>query len=307
MFKYVNIISIPRDLIFRRLSFLFSFLVIFICGCPSPSLSVRNLGTAVALQGQELTDAALDSYNSLEQQKSIDKSQQDFIKIVTSPNPAYTLPDAKPRDFSLQLTKRVEAYQELRKVYEAFQRISEPSFADQTKNATESLLSSIEGLGNISDRPSSVTNLLPTLSALHIETIQAAKIREHNAILLKLCESYQELWVQEIPVWKKYLGEVYKDYADGLTSLDPARFEEKRLNEIVKEPFTKDINIGLYKLQKRNISEAKRQELEAKLDSVTRAFKLLCAVHSELAKENPSLADAIYTLDLIQSILKEVK
>lgn len=306
MFKRVNILSVPGDLIFRRLSFIFYFLVILICGCASPS-SVRNLGTAVALQGQALTDAALDSYNRLAQQKLIDKSQQDFIKIVTSPNPAFALPDTQPKDFSLQLTPRVQAYQELRKAYEAFHRISDPSFADQTKNATESLLSSIRTLKDIPDLPGSVKNLLPTLSALLIETIQSAEIRKHNAILLEFCRVYRELWVQDIPSWKEYLRRVYKDYADGLISLEPARFEEKRLNEIVKEPFSKDINVGLYKLQKRNISEAKRQELEAKLDSVTRAFGLLCAAHSELVKEEPSLADVICTLDLIQSILKEVK
>lgn len=306
MFKRINILSVPGDLIFRRLFFIFYFLVIIICGCASPS-SVRNLGTAVALQGQALTDAALDSYNSLAQQKSIDKSQQDFIKIVTSPKPASTLPDTQPKDFSLQLTPRIQTYQELRKAYEVFHRLSDPSFADQTKNATESLLSSIKTLQDIPDLPSSVKNLLPTLSALLIETIQAAEIRKHNAILLEFCKVYRELWIQDMPAWKEYLGRVYKDYADGLISLEPARFEEKRLNEIVKEPFYKDINVGLYKLQKRNISEAKRQELEAKLDSVTRALGLLCAAHSELAKEKPSLADVIYTLDLIQSILKEVK
>ncbi|MEW6161847.1 MAG: hypothetical protein AB1606_00775 [Nitrospirota bacterium] len=293
-----------RDLFFRRLFFI--FLVILINGCASQS-SVRNLGVAVVLQGQALTDAALESYSILYQQKSIDKSQQDFIKIVTSPKPAFTLPDTQPKDFSLQLNPRVKAYQELRKVYEAFHRISDLSFADQTKNATESLHKSIRSLKDIPDLPSPVSNIFPKLSALMIETIQAAEIRKHNAILLEFCKAYRELWEQDIPLWKDYLERVYKDYADGLISLNPTSFDEKQLSEIVKEPFSKEIKVGLYKLQKRGISEAKRQEIEAKLDSITRAFGFLAAAHSELAKEEPSLTDLMYIVDSIQSILKEVK
>jgi hypothetical protein len=306
MFKRVNILSVSRDLIFSRLFFIFSFLVILICGCASPS-SLRNYGAAVALQGQALTDAVLSCYDDLAKQKSIDKNQQDFIKIVTSPNPAYTLPDTQPKDFSRQLAPRVQAYQALRKAYELFHQISDPSFGNQTKIATESLLSSINTLKNIPDLPNSVKTLLSSLSDLLVEQIQANYIKQHNAILLKFCEAYRELWEQDMPYWKQYLERVYKDYVDGLNSLDPARFDEKQLNEIIKEPFTKDIKIGLYKLQKRNISEAERQKLEAKLDSVNRAFGFLCAAHAELAKDKPSLYDVIYTLDLIQSILKEVK
>lgn len=282
----------------------FTFAALFFSsGCLAPK-NVRSLGSAIALQGKNVSTSALTVYDDLGKQQDVDKSQQDFIKVVTSPNPASpNLPDSKSRPFTKQLQPRVEAYQALLKTYSTFQILTDKSFGDQAKTAADSLFTSYNSIKAVPDLPGIVTSALPSVLGLITEAKQARDIRKHNRALTELCKLYRELWEQDLPIWRDYLNRVYGDFSNGLSSLDASRFDEQRLAEVVNEPFSKEINVGLYKIHQRNAAFEKRDTILAKLQLVNQALGQLESAHIELVKAKPSLPDALAALDTIQSLL----
>lgn len=281
-------------------------LAIFACGCAAKS--ARSMGAAVALRGQAVADAALEAYESLEQQQAIDKRQQDFIRVMTNPNPnPSTLPDAPAPDFKLQLAPRMRAYRALRDAYTVFHQISDTSFGAETRKATAALTESLSNLKAIGDLPPSVSGALAGLSDLVVQSVQAGEIRKHNRLLLQVTERYRLLWDADLPTWRDYVRRVYKDYADPIGSVPGDRFDPKAVGDLVKDPVAAPLKVQLYKLQLRDAARVKADELETRLRDVGRALQLLENAHAELAKDRPSLVDATELVDAIRGLLEPPK
>jgi hypothetical protein len=278
-------------------------LAILVSGCAAKS--TRSMGAAIALRGQAVADAALKAYEALEQQQAIDKRQQDFIRVITNPNPnPSTLPDAPAPDFKLQLVPRMRAYRALRDTYTAFHQISDTAFGAEAKKATAALTDSLSNLKAIGDLPPSVSGALAGLSEVVVQAVQAGEIRKHNQLLWQLSERYRLLWDADLPIWRDYVRRVYNDYADPIAGVPGERFDPKAIGDAVKEPVAAAFKVQLYKLQLRDAARAKTEELEARLRDVGRALQLLEDAHAELAKERPSLVDATELIDTIRGVLE---
>jgi hypothetical protein len=281
-------------------------LAVFLTGCAARA--TRSMGAAVALRGQAVADAALKAYESLEQQRAIDKRQQDFIRVLTNPNPnPAALPDAPAPDFKLQLTPRMRAYRGLREAYTAFHQISDTAFGAETKKATAALTESLSNLKAIGDLPPTVSNALAGLSDLVMQALQAGEIRKHNRLLLQITERYRLLWEADLPIWRDYVRRVYKDYADPIGSLPADKFDARAVGDLVKDPVAAPLKIQLYKLQLRDTARVKADELDTRLRDVGRALQLLENAHAELAKERPSIVDATELVDAIRGLLEPPK
>lgn len=278
---------------------------LLIAGCDQAA--IRQVGARTALRGQESCDAALKVYARLDSLADLDKEQQDFVTLLTRPAAStLPLPDKPRAPFEVQLAPRVRAYRSLRKAYAALYRLSDTAFADQTQEAAEALTDSVNALKGIPDLPAPVSSLLPALSGFVVGRIQAKEIRKHNLALHSLIRSYRTLWESDKPIWEKYITRVYKDYAQPLESLTPDQFDEERLRELVKEPYTKVYLVNLYKLQRREEARGKQQEVQTELDAVDQSFALLERAHKELAAQNPSFSDVLATLESIGSTLENV-
>jgi hypothetical protein len=270
--------------------------------------TTRTLGAAAAVKGQAVADAALRSYEVIEQQQAVDKHQQDLVKILTAPNPSVpALPDSPAPDFAVQLEPRVAAYRALREAYVLFQRLADPGYSEQASRAAEALTTSINSLNGIRDLPGGASTTAKKLTELAVGAVQAGKIREHNRILLSICEAYRELWEAELPVWRDYYDRIYKDFADPISNLSLDRFDAKAVDGVVKEPFAPPLRVQIYKLQMRDGARQRAAEIEAQLVSVGRAFRLLESVHAELAKQKPSIPDVTELLDQVRAALEPVR
>lgn len=278
-------------------------MLLLIHGCFTPK-NVRTLGSAVAIKGKDVSSTALSAYSELAKQPDIDKAQQDFVKVVTSPNPtSANLPNTESKPFTKQLQPRIAAYKALLNTYSTFQILTDKDYGAQATTASSSLLSSFNALKSVPDLPDSVTTALPSLTGIITEAQRAKDIRKHNRALTQLSKAYGLLWQDDLPVWQDYLNRIYQDYAQGLSTLDAQRFNETSLAAFLKEPFSKDINVGLYKIQRRNAAYAERDAILDKLRRVNQAFTQLESAHAELAKAQPNLIDALAALDSIDGIL----
>lgn len=295
----------PPKRVAIRLEILLVTLAIVASGCAAKT--TRNLGAAVALRGQSVADAAVGSYDALEQQQALDKRQQDFIKILTSPNPTAANPDTKAQDFSQQFQARARAYRALRAAYAAFHQLSDRAFGTETASATTALAQSITSLKGISDLPKGVVPLISGLSNLAVQGVQAGEIQKHNRILLGISQAFRTLWEDELPLWQAYLSRIYNDFADPIGSVPTDRFDPKGVSELVKEPFTPVLRIQLYKLQLRDDARRRRDELDARLRDVGRALRLLESAHAELAMTTPSIADVTELVDTIRALIEPLK
>jgi hypothetical protein len=275
----------------------------FVCASGCAARTTRNLGAAVALRGQAVADAALESYQALEGQQAVDKRQQDFIKIVTNPNlNATTIPDTAPPDFSLQLAPRVRAYRAWREAYVVFHQLSDTAFGETARKAADALTASLSGLKAIGDLPTGIGSLIGKLSEEVTETFRAGEVRRHNRVLLRMCETFRALWDADLPIWREYLRRIYKDYSDPLASVPPDRFDARDVGQIVKEPLILPLRVQLYKLQLRETARRRTDEIDARLHDVARALRLLESAHAELAKDRPSPQDVIELVETIRSL-----
>lgn len=260
------------------------------------------------MKGKDVSSNALNAYDDLSKQADIDKTQQDFVKVVTSPNPGGSrLPDTPARPFSKQLKPRIAAYRALLDAYSKYQSLTDKDFGKQTSDAAGALVTSVKSLQGVPDLPSAVQTLLPAVVGLITSAQQSRDIRKYNHALTELSRTYESLWDEELPLWKEYLNRIYEDYADGFRSLDADRFDPKQLSEVVKEPFTEKFKIGLYKIQMRNEAFSRRDALIAKLDAVSQSFRQLNSAQTELVKAKPNVADALAELGQINSTITGVK
>ena len=280
--------------------------VVLLSGCAAKT--TRTMGAAVALRGQAVADAALKTYEALEEQQAIDKRQQDYISVLTNPNPnPSTLPDASAPNFSLQLAPRMRAFRALRDAYTAFHRIADTSFGTDTATATAALTTSLSNLKAIGDLPQSVSSALAGLSDLVVQAVQAGQIRKHNRLLLEITQRYRVLWEADVPVWVDYVRRIYKDFAVPIGTVPVDRFDQRAVSELVKEPVAPALKMQLYKMQLRDAARLKGEELEDRLREVGRALQLLESAHAELAKARPSIVDATELVDSIRALLEPPK
>jgi hypothetical protein len=277
-------------------------LPLLLTGCLRTA-AVRTLGSAVAMKGKDVSSSALSVYDELAKQADIDRAQQDYIKVVTSPDPERgRLPDTQSRPFARQLEPRIAAYRALLDAYSKYQTLSGKDFGKQTETAAGSLLTGMKSLSGVPDLPSAVTTLLPKVAGMIMEAQRAKDIRKYNRALVELSTAYQSLWDRDLPIWKQYLERIYGDYADGFKSVDVTRFDRAALAGAVKDPFTVEIKMGLYKLQMRNDAFRQRDALIGRLDQVSESFRQLESGQAELMKAKPNVADALAELDQINSI-----
>ncbi len=180
---------------------------------------------------------------------------------MTSPNPSTVVLSTTNADMSVQLAPRVAAYKSLLRTYSTYQDLTDKNFGAQAETATAALLTSYNALKAIPDAPAAVAAAAPALAAAITEAEQSRQIRKHNRALSELTKKYQTLWQSDLPIWKQYLDGIYNQYADGLSGLGSDRFDPSRLNALTKQPYSKDMDSGFFKLQQMDAARAQRDFL----------------------------------------------
>lgn len=298
---YTRIINCRRSLILRFFATGFYLSSLTFVGCTGSN--VKTLGAAAAVKGQSACSAAEMSYRDVDLWEARDERYQNFVKALTRPAEMTDTPESKVTSFSNELSTRISAFQALKRVYARFQSLSEAISNAEAKEATQSLLESLDTIQGIKDVPESVKKKIANTADILVEDIQAGKVRKHNAILARLASAYQELWQSEIPIWEKRINRVVDDYNNGLIQIDATRFDQNALSKIESLPFSTSYNITMYKLRLREESEKIRQETISRLWAVNSALESLVQAHTELSKKEPNLAEIATTLDRLDTII----
>ena len=277
-------------------------LILTSCG----SSKIIELGGQAATKGIEVSQKALDIYTTLGEQKDIDKSQQDQLKILVNPDPStMNLPDTKVTDFSAQLKPRIGAYKKLLAVYQAFALLTDSKYSDKTKEAISALQDSYDSLNKLPDLPESVSSKLPELGQYLTEAIQAKKIKKHNEILYCLSKIYLELWNKDKDTWDQYIDMVYNSYAEGLNTVESKRYDAGKISDNNNDPYSGDATVILmYRLNVRDGIIKNRNDLKKQLDDFGKALEELVKAHSEIAKEKTDITSVISSINKIEELLK---
>ncbi|MCA0229177.1 MAG: hypothetical protein LCH91_01855 [Bacteroidetes bacterium] len=271
------------------------------------SSKIVELGGKASTKGAEVSQKGVDIYTTLANQTGIDKSQQDKVKVLTNPNPAgMALPDTKAQDFSKQIEPRIKAYKSLMNVYKKFALLTDSKFSDKTQEAVSALQDSYNAIEKLPDLPDVVKSKLPEVSKMISQSVQAKKVRVHNQILYNLSQLYLTLWNADLPSWDSYIERVYDDYANSLNTVDPKRYDAKKISQDNKEPFSDDATVILmYRLRNRDEIMNQKNQLKKELGDFEKALEELTKMHSEIAKEKADLTDITSSINKIEELLKE--
>ena len=280
-------------------------LILLMTSCTSTK--IIELGGKAATKGTEVSQKALDLYTLIGQQKDIDKSQQDKVKVLTNPSPStMSLPDTSISDFSNQLNPRIEAYQSLLNTYKAFCLLTDSKYGDKTKEAVSALQDSYSAIATLPEIPNVVSAKLPEVSQTITQAIQAKKIKEHNQVLVSLTELYIMLWEEDLKKWNDYVDTVYDNYATGLNTVNSKTYNAKKISEDSKEPYSDDsVLILMYRLQKRDEIIKQKNDIKKQLADFGKALKELNKAHIEISKTKTDISEVIKTLNTIENILKQ--
>jgi len=271
------------------------------------SSKIVELGGKASTKGAEVSQKGVDIYTTLANQTGIDKSQQDKVKVLTSPNPVgMALPNTKAQDFSKQIEPRTKAYKSLTNVYKKFALLTDSKFSDKTQEAVSALQDSYNAINKLPDLPDAVKSKLPEVFKTISQSVQAKKVRAHNEILYSLSQLYLALWNDDLPIWNTYIDRIYDDYANGLNTVDQKRYDAKKISQDNKEPFSDDVIVVLmYRLRNRDEIMKQKSQLKKELNDFGKALEELAKLHSEIAKEKANLTDVTASINKIEELLKE--
>lgn len=280
------------------------FFILLLTSCAS--MKSIELGEKATKAGAEVSQKALDIYSLLSKQVYVDKSQQDKVKVLTDPNPSeMVLPDTKVQDFSEQFASRTEAYRSLLNTYTAFTLLTDSKYGAKTREAVISLQESYNSIEKLPDLPSAVSSKLPEVAKMITQAIQVKRIKVHNEILFRLTSLYITLWEEDRKAWDRYIDGIYDHYLTGLNSVDPKKYNVKKISSASKEPYNDDsILILLYRLEKRDEIVRQKNDIKRQLDNFGKALRELNQIHIEMSRSRTDISGVINKLKTIDQLLK---
>lgn len=280
-------------------------LVLFLTSCSSSK--IIELGNATAAKGMDVSQKAQGIYATLSEQSAIDKSHQDEVKVLTHPSPStMALPNTKAPDFSRQLQPRIKAYQNLFEVYKAFSLLTDPKYADKTKDAMTALQDSYDAIEKMPDLPAEVKTKLPNVLKMAGEAVQAKEVKKNNEILYLLSEVYLELWNADKQTWNEYIDLIYNSYAEGLNTVDSKRYDVNKISQSNSGPYSDTATIILmYRLRNRDDIMKQKNDVKKQLDAFGQALQELTKAHAEIAKQSTDISAVISSLNKIEELLKD--
>src|ERR1700748_3381697 len=117
-------------------------------------------GSQVSKDGILVAQKGVDTYTLLSQQRDIERTQQDFIRILTMPNPSAKFFDTTTDVIGKQIAPRINAYKKLITVYQAFGRLTGNDNSADTKTAADALTASYNSIKQLPDVSSGVSGLI---------------------------------------------------------------------------------------------------------------------------------------------------
>lgn len=275
-----------------------------LASCQAPK--TVQLGAQVSQTGVEMGEKGIQMYQLLLSQAGIDKRHQERIKILTNPSPATMLfPNDTPRSFGAQIAPRIDAYYSLIEVYRVFSLLSDAKYANRSKEAINALQSSYSKLEKLPDLPDKVKTKLPQVMSALATSIQAKKIKEHNAVLYQLADTYYQLWMADLKSWEEYVDRVYNDYMEPIRGLEMKRYDIKKIAKDLDEPYGDDaVLVMLFKLQQCDEIMAKRDKIKQQLYAFGSGLRMLADMHAEISKQQTDIELVMSSLNKIVSFLK---
>jgi len=285
-------------------SFVKLFLLLILTSCGSSKLV--QVGTTVSKEGLEVSQNGIDTYTLLAEQRDIDASQRDIIKILTNPEPdKMALPQTIPEDFSGRINSRIKAYKSLLSVYQAFSLLTDSKYSADTQTATSAVLASYNSIKQLPQLSSGVSSIISGATGLITQSIQAKQIKKHNEILYNLTKVYLDLWNDEVHIWNDYVDRVYNEYVDGLKTVPTKYYDLNKVKDGNTEPYSdENILLLLYKIKQRNAIIKQKNDLKEQIANFGKALTQLNQAHAELSKDQSNITDVSTSLTNIEILIK---
>lgn len=303
--------SLYRRCLAQRRPFIFHVAILVAlsaAGCATTPRTVP-LGGTVARAGIEVSEAAIDEYERLDELAEIAVERNLVGTVVALPPASKIVPKpGEPDRFGEALDQRRDAFQALGEAYESFNRLSDTAFAADTEAAAVKLADAAAALAGAAEAPlpgEQALGRLPGLAGFAVGKIQAGQIKEQNEALSKLASSARELWNHDLPVFERYIDTVYDGLPAIIADLPASAFDMAAVGSAVADPYPPEVKLRLYKLrQYRDAASAKSQEKQ-RLADVSRALAALESAHVELQKDQPSPSDVIGDVRRIGELVKQ--
>jgi len=273
----------------------------------STSRNTVKLGNKVAQSGSALVAQVLKSYDLIAQLSTVDKKQQDLIRLLSYPNPAaMQLPDTRGRSLKY-LPPKIAAFQSLKLVYAHYEELSDAASKDQINAASAALVASYVAITQLPAIPTSVQQMIPEGAADLTLGNQANKVREQNEAIRKLTSAYFEVWKKDVAPFKAYANRIYKDYYDAVLALPNSRFNPAAIQQYTGTPYRGDYNVISYKMKVRDDALGAIDNVNQTLDQTTDAFQQLIAAHNELSQKPVSQSNIINLTNSMNNTLSKLK
>jgi len=264
-------------------------------------------GSQISKDGMLVAQKGIDTYTLLQQQKDIDRSQQDMILILTAPNPAAVhFSDSTGNTIAIQIAPRINAYKSLIAAYQAFGRLTGNDNSADTKTAADALTASYNSVKQLPDLSSGVMSLISTGGTYIMQAIQSGSMKKHNEALSQLTKIYLDLWNSEAPTWDRYIDFVYDTYGRQLRTIPAKNYDMTKVKAgVADQPYTGDaISLALYQEKQYVTVIQQKNTLKKQLADFGKLLTLLNQAHIEFSKDQADTTAAASTLINIETLLQ---
>ena len=264
----------------------FFFGAILLASC-SPS-KLLQVGSQASKDGVLVAQKGIDTYTLLGQQADIDLSQQNVITILTAPNPATVpLQETATNPMAKEIAPRIKAYKNLIRAYTVFGTLTGSDNSTDTKTAAAALDSSYNSFSKLPDLSSGASSAITAAAGAIMQAIESGVIKKQSQALADLTKIAANLWVEEEPVWDRYLGLVYDTYARQLKQVPDKYYDTTKLSTAITEPYTGNVVLlRLYRLDQRNTVIKQKNDIEKTIKDFGTELNLLSLAHAQLAANN---------------------
>jgi len=289
--------------------------------CVGMGSKTQSLAVGTAAAGVAATDAALASYNSVDpmlEQEWINAKTGDLLALpanaaleqrvlagLASPSAAQEAQRARRK---ASLAARRKAARELQEAYRAFNRLGAGTFGSDTTAAFNEATEAVTSFADARGLPlgeSQIPGIVGRALGEIISGLQARDIRRHNAVLAELSLQFQTLWNADLPALEAIVDGAYNmELAQSMAGLPNSAFDQAAVGKLVPEPVAGDLKLRLYRMRLLTAAAEQANAAKAPLRTTGKALGALQEAHVELAKERPSLADAIDAIDRVLELSK---
>jgi len=268
----------------NHLKIVISLLILFVftssCNTNRPNYIEQSSQTAL-----HLIDRVLKTYDKIDSLTYQEKYQQDMIEVLSNPVPKdMELPDNKRTDYSVELTKRKQAFSKLRNIFLKLSviRSNRPNFKKPDIKAlyeSYGVASRDNGLGFVVD-------------TVNYNLQKAKKPYEHFAAIRDFTGKYIGQWNADFNNWDGLVDRICSNYVTYINEAPISIYDTEKIKSVITEPYKDNAAlVQLYRLQLRKNAETNKNAMKQELANISKAIEKLDLLLNELSKKEPNESD----------------